>query len=156
MSTVTFYKANERPFGVFSNLYRCEMWFEGRLFLSSEHAYQFGKPRDDRVREWLMDAPTPALLAKTAHQLNRPWEVVPGWSKIKVERMRKVLEAKFEQYEGLRDLLLSTGDKRIVEAGTIDDAPGRFWGEVNGQGKNTLGVLLMEIRNALKVATPKG
>ena len=51
MSTVTFYKANERPFGVFSNLYRCEMWFEGRLFLSSEHAYQFGKPRDDRVRE---------------------------------------------------------------------------------------------------------
>lgn len=150
MSDIKFYKANERPFGVFSNLYRCEVSLEGESFPTAEHAYQSAKPRDDRVRKWLMDAPTPALLAKTAHQLNRPWEVASNWSKIKVEHMRKVLRAKFEQHVNLRKILLSTADRHIVEAGTIDDAAGRFWGEVNGKGKNMLGILLMELRQELR------
>ena len=150
MKDVRFYKASEKPFGAFSNLFRRPIEFEKLLFSTSEHAYQFGKPRDPRVRDWLMKAPTPALLAKTAHQLNRPWEVASGWSKSKVGRMRRVLRAKFKQHADLRELLLSTGDARIVEAGTIDDAAGRFWGEVNGKGKNTLGVLLMELRKELR------
>ena len=149
MTDITFYKSSEKPYGVFSNLYKREIRFEGRTFPTAEHAYQFAKPREDKVRDWLMLAPTPALLAKTAHQLNRPWEVAPGWSKTKVERMRLVLEAKFKQHPDLRVTLLATGSARIVEAGTIDDAAGRFWGEVNGKGKNTLGVLLMNLRTEL-------
>lgn len=62
--------------------------------------------------------------------------------------MRQVLAAKFEAPH-LRELLLSTGDARIVEAGTIDNEVNRFWGEVDGQGKNMLGLLLMEQRARL-------
>lgn len=148
MSDVEFYSSREKPYGAFSNLYRSEILFEGRTFPTAEHAYQYGKPRDDKVREWLMAAPTPALLAKTAHQLNRSWEVAPRWSKEKVERMRRVLRVKFGQHAKLHELLMSTGDSRIVEVGTIDDQAGRFWGEVKGKGKNMLGVLLMELRES--------
>ncbi len=152
MSDLQFYKANEKPYGVFSNLAPYPVEFEGKTFPTAEHAYQYGKPRKEAVRDWLMAAPTPALLAKAAHQINSPWEVAPDWSKVKVERMGAVLRAKFEQHAELRKLLLSTGARRLVEAGTVDDAAGRYWGEVRGKGKNTLGVLLMELRTALRVA----
>ncbi len=143
---IRFYRANERPYGAFSNLYRCVVEFEGRLFPTAEHAYQYGKPRKQEVREWLMRAPSPSLLAMAAHGLNR-WDVSPGWSQGKVDRMRRVLRAKFSQHPHLHRLLVSTGDSRLVEAGSVNNAVNRFWGEVNGKGKNMLGVLLMELRD---------
>jgi hypothetical protein len=47
-------------------------------------------------------------------------------------------------------LLLSTGKRRLVETATTDSPVNRLWGEVNGQGKNMLGVLLMEVREELR------
>ena len=64
--------------------------------------------------------------------------------------MRAVLRAKFSQHEALRELLLDTGSHRLVEAGTTNNAVNRFWGEVHGKGKNTLGNLLMELRDELR------
>jgi predicted NAD-dependent protein-ADP-ribosyltransferase YbiA (DUF1768 family) len=69
---IEFYRANEKPYGVFSNLYRRPIEFEGRVFPSSEHAYQFGKARKPAVAEWLMAAPSPSLLAMAAHGLASP------------------------------------------------------------------------------------
>lgn len=142
---IRFYRSNEKPFGVFSNLYRCRIEFEDRSFLTAEHAYQYGKPSRECVRDWLMQAPTPSLLALTAHELP-VYEVRSDWARIKVDRMERVLRAKFTQWGELRDLLLSTGEARIVEAGTVNNAVNRFWGEVNGKGQNTLGRLLMKVR----------
>ncbi len=127
--------------------------FEGDRFATSEHAYQAGKPRKKAVRDWLMSAPSPALLAMAAHGLYY-WDVAPGWSTGKFDRMRGVLRAKFEQHPDLRNLLLSTGDARLVESATVDSEVNRLWGEVNGVGKNMLGVLLMELRTELRGETP--
>jgi hypothetical protein len=63
--------------------------------------------------------------------------------------MRAVLRAKFNQHEDLKELLLSTGEARLVEAGTVNNAVNRLWGEVEGKGKNMLGVMLMELREEL-------
>jgi ribA/ribD-fused uncharacterized protein len=150
---IRFYRANEKPYGAFSNLYRCEIEFEGERFATSEHAYQAGKPRKKAVRDWLLCAPSPALLAMAAHGLYY-WDVVPGWSTGKFDRMRGVLRAKFEQHPDLRNLLLATGDARLVESATVDNEVNRLWGEVNGVGKNMLGVLLMELRSELHGETP--
>lgn len=146
---VTFYRANERPYGAFSNLYRCVVRFEGQDFKTAEHAYQFGKPRKPAVRAWLMAAPSPSLLAMAAHGLYS-WDIAPGWSAKKVERMRRVLAAKFAQHPDLATLLLSTDDATLVETATVDSDVNRFWGEVNGVGRNMLGVLLMELRGVLR------
>ncbi|RVP19467.1 NADAR family protein [Sinorhizobium meliloti] len=151
---IRFYRASEKPFGAFSNLYRREIEFEGEVFATSEHAYQAGKARKPEVRKWLMQAPSPALLAMAAHGLYY-WDVAPGWSKTKFDRMRGVLRAKFTQHQDLMALLLSTGDARLVECATADNEVNRLWGEVNGIGKNMLGVLLMELRGELRSGGPK-
>jgi ribA/ribD-fused uncharacterized protein len=78
------------------------------------------------------------------------WDVTPGWSKSKFDRMRGVLRAKFLQHPDLQELLLSTGNARLVETATADSPVNRLWGEVNGVGQNMLGQMLMELRAELR------
>ena len=149
MQEIRFYRASEKPYGAFSNLHRREVEFEGEVFPTSEHAYQAGKARKPEVRAWLMSAPSPALLAMAAHGLYY-WDIAPGWAKTKFARMREVLRAKFTQHADLRELLFSTGEARLVESATVDNEVNRLWGEVNGSGRNMLGVMLMELRDDLR------
>ena len=146
---IQFYRANEKPYGAFSNLLRRPVVLENRKFPTAEHAYQAGKAKTPAVREWILSAPTPALVAMAGHGLYS-WDVVPGWSRKKYDRMREVLKAKFTQYEDLRELLLSTGEARLVEVGRVDSPVNREWGEVKGKGRNMLGRLLMELRADLR------
>lgn len=162
--TIEFYRANEKPYGAFSNLFRREIEIHGSRFPTVEHAYQSLKPRDPRVRDWLMSAPAPSLVALTAHVLPSddadPTEIMsrtadsllgfhtrPGWSRLRYPWMLACLRAKFEQHADLRELLLATGDSPIIEAGRIDDDAGRRWGIVNGRGQNYLGRMLMRVRS---------
>jgi ribA/ribD-fused uncharacterized protein len=146
---IHFYRANEKPYGAFSNLFRRPIIFECHEFPTSEHAYQAGKAKKKEVRDWILSAPKASLAAMAAHGLY-VWDVVSNWSEIKYDRMRKVLRAKFTQHEDLRELLLSTGNARLVETGRTDNAVNRTWGEINGKGQNMLGILLMEIRSELR------
>lgn len=149
---VRFYRSNEKPYGALSNLFRRPIVFEGEAFATAEHAYQAGKARKKEVRAWLMAAPSPALLAMAAHGLYY-WDISPGWSTTKFDRMKSILRAKFEQHEDLREILLGTGTARLVESATVDNQVNRVWGEVNGVGQNMLGKLLMEVRSELREKT---
>lgn len=169
---IEFYRANEKPYGAFSNLFRREIEIDGSRFPTVEHAYQSLKPRDPRVREWLMSAPAPSLVALAAHVLPSdtadPTEIMgrtadgllgfhtrPGWSRLRYPWMLACLRAKFVQHADLGELLLATADTPIVEAGRIDDDAGRRWGVVNGRGQNYLGRMLMRVRSELwGVAVP--
>ncbi len=148
-SEIRFYRANEKPYGAFSNLYLRTVEFDGEVFLTAEHAYQAGKAAKKAVREWVLSAPNPALVAMAAQGLYS-WDVVPNWANIKFDRMRRVLFAKYRQHEDLRVLLLSTGEARLVESAKTNNAVNRLWGEVNGKGENMLGKLLMEVRAELR------
>jgi N-glycosidase YbiA len=165
-NTIAFYRANERPYGAFSNLYRREVVIDGQIFPTGEHAYQWLKPRDARVRDWLMAAPAPSLIALAAHVLPSdqpdPAEIMgrtadallgfhtrPGWSRLRYPWMLTCLREKFRQHADLRELLLATGECQIVEAGRIDDDAGRRWGIVNGRGQNYLGRMLMRVRGEM-------
>lgn len=152
---IRFYRANEKPYGAFSNLFRRNIEFEGIVYSTAEHAYQAGKARRPEVRAWLLAAPTPALVAMAAHGLYQ-WDVVPDWATAKFTRMRAVLGAKFSQHVDLAELLLSTGEARLVEAARTDNAVNRLWGEVNGRGQNMLGTMLMQVRAELRNAGSLG
>jgi ribA/ribD-fused uncharacterized protein len=151
ISEIKFYRSNEKPYGIFSNLYRRNFEFEGRKYPTAEHAYQAGKPRRITVQKWLLRAPSPSLVAMAAHGLYT-WEIASNWSEIKYDRMRQVLRAKFSQHEDLKNILISTGQARLVEVGKVDSPVNRTWGEVNGKGQNLLGVMLMELRLELIAA----
>ena len=66
------------------------MHFEGVAYPTAEHAYQAGKARKEEVRNWILSAPTPSLVAMAAHGLYT-WDIAPNWSKIKFERMKGIL-----------------------------------------------------------------
>ena len=140
---IKFYRA-DRKYGFLSCLYKKPIIFEDREFPASEYAYQFGKFRDEEVREWAMKCPKPHLLCILAHGLFS-WDIVGNWSKIKVNRMYNVLKAKFSDVE-LREKLLETGNSILIEDSKTDP----FWGVgKKGNGKNMLGKLLMKVRREL-------
>jgi ribA/ribD-fused uncharacterized protein len=150
MHEIRFYRSNEKPFGCFSNLYRRKVWFHDREYETSEHAYQAGKARDPMVAWWILAAPKPHLVASAAHGL-LSFDIMPGWSKNRRARMREVVECKFRQHPDLAEILLSTGDARIVESSKTNNEVNRRWGEVEGVGgANWLGLILMEVRETLK------
>jgi N-glycosidase YbiA len=78
----------------------------------------------------------------------------------KLEIMRLIVEQKFRQHDCLKNLLLGTGNKQIIEDTQSDDKRknGSFkpeserdncWGNARN-GKNWLGVILMEVRTKLQ------
>jgi ribA/ribD-fused uncharacterized protein len=139
---IRFYRATGE-YGWLSNLYRRTVVFEGRAFSCREAAYQYGKPKDRVVAEWIVSAPKPHLIAAAAHGLF-VFDVQPDWSTVKVGRMRAVLLAFFEQHDDLRDKLTATRPARLVEQSNTD----AFWGVgKKGNGKNMLGMLLEEVRD---------
>lgn len=141
---IKFYRSSG-DYGFLSNLYKHPIKFEGREFPTSEHAYQFGKFKDPKVKEWAMLAPKPHLLAILAHGLFW-WDITENWKEIKVERMLKVLRVKFSNPD-LKQKLQDTKDAILIEDSKIDT----FWGiGKKGKGKNMLGELLMQVRNEIK------
>jgi hypothetical protein len=142
---IRFYRSTGE-YGFLSNLFKRQIVFEGREFSCSEEAYQYGKPKDKAVAEWLVKAPKPHLCAAAAHSLF-VFDIKEDWNDVKVDRMRQVLRAKFSQHKDLADKLRATGDAILIEESNID----AFWGiGKKGNGKNMLGVLLMELRTGLK------
>ncbi len=142
---IQFYRATGEH-GYLSNLFKCNVTTDGRTFPSSEHAYQFAKFADKDARDWAMDAPKVHLVCVVAQNLY-PWDVVKGWSTKKIDRMRVVLKAKFQQNQELKEKLLATGDATLIENSKTDS----YWGiGKSKKGKNMLGILLMELRTELK------
>lgn len=71
----------------------------------------------------------------------------PDWYEVNVSIMLTALRAKFTQHDKLKKILLDTGDAQLIENSPYDS----FWGiGTNGQGKNMLGKLLMQLRTELR------
>lgn len=141
---IHFYRASGK-YGFLSNLYKKEIVFDNIKFKTPEHAYQFGKFRDQETRDWAMESPKPHLIAILSHGLF-VWDIVSNWSQIKVKRMHDVLRIKFQDPE-LREKLLDTKDAVLIEDSKTD----AFWGiGKHGKGKNQLGKLLMKIRKEIR------
>lgn len=165
-SEVLFYRAAGK-FRFLSNLWPCKVqmfdhhWtnaisetlridngIKHREFSSAEAAYQFVKPRDVKVGDYIAAAPFPDLCSSLGHGLST-FRVRSDWTQIKVGVMTCVLLAKFEQHEDLRRKLLDTGEASLVEESSTDP----FWGiGKSGKGQNMLGKLLMQIRSTARVA----
>lgn len=140
---IRFYRASGE-FGFLSNLYKSPIEFEGRTFRCAEEAYQYGKPNDPAVAEWIVSAPKPHLCAAAAHSLF-VFDITPGWSDKKVPRMARVIDKKFTDPE-LGHKLLQTWPALLTEESNSD----AFWGiGKKGNGRNMLGILLVATRERL-------
>lgn len=144
---IRFYSASDE-YGAFSNFARYPVRIGGSLWPTTEHYFQAQKFEDSRAREEVRKASTPMLAAQLGRDRRR--KLRRDWQRVKVGIMRQAVEAKFRQHAELRELLLSTGDAKLVEH-TDNDA---FWGDGgDGSGRNELGRILMAVRDALRRET---
>ena len=138
-----FYRLNE-PYGEFSNFSPHPLRLKDRVWPTVEHYFQAQKFAGTEHEETIRNATSPMIAARMGRSRSRPLR--PGWETIKETVMREALHAKFTQHPALRELLLSTGKRPLIEHSKND----RYWADGgDGKGRNRLGALLMELRAEL-------
>ncbi|WP_300943933.1 NADAR family protein [uncultured Duncaniella sp.] len=113
--------------------------YAGLTFKNSEAAFHAMKC-PSRAAEFTELSPS------QAKQLGRKVKLRLDWETVKDAIMHDIVKAKFSQDDELRVCLLSTGDAYLEEGNTWGD---RYWGTVDGVGKNMLGKILMQVRDEL-------
>lgn len=133
-----------------SNFYPCDVEYKGYIFPSSENAYQAAKaifvneaPEDFSI----FLTCTPA--ASKTYGRGVPMKGMEAFCDLnKIQIMKEIVGYKFLRNTYLLQSLLDTGSEELIEGNHWGDT---FWGVCNGVGENHLGVILMELRENIKV-----
>jgi N-glycosidase YbiA len=127
-------------FEFLSNMYPCDIEYEGVRFNSVEQAYQYHKTTSPKERMNILRCNEP----KKAKVLAKKFKFVrEDWLSVRVSLMYKLLKLKFEIPE-LKEALLLTEGCELIEGNWWGD---HFWGVCDGIGENNLGKLLMRVRS---------
>jgi len=148
-SPIYFYDRG-KPFFEFTNFSLHSIEYDRKLYATAEHLYQAFKfmTTDPALAELIRTQPSARAARKEAgyqraHQRS-------DWFEVNVEVMDDILHAKFIQHEDLREKLLETGNRELIE----DSPDDLFWGiGRDGQGRNELGKALMRLRGRLGECT---
>ncbi len=142
--TIHFY-AQTDPFAEFSNFAPFGVEMEGVWWRTVEHYFQAMKFHDAAYREQIRNVSKPKK-AK-ALGMTRAVPLRADWEEVKDGIMQAAVRVKFATHPGPRELLMSTGQARIVENAPMD----AYWGcGPDGQGLNRLGEILMQVRAELR------
>ena len=140
MTEIKFYSTQDE-FGEFSNFAYFPIKLDGKTWHTTEHYFQAQKFEDVQYQEKIRAERSPMIATRLGR--DRKQKLRKDWESVKNNVMKKALMAKFTQHEDLKNLLISTGDTKLIEH-TVNDA---YWGDGgDGKGKNYLGILLMQVR----------
>jgi ribA/ribD-fused uncharacterized protein len=141
-----YFYHHTNPFGEFSNFYPSPIELDGYTWPTTEHYYQAQKYISDEKHfhnVLQISKPIEALLYTRKYRS----AIRSDWAQVKDEIMLKACMVKFEQHPRLQELLLSTGNRQLVEHTKKDS----YWGDGgDGSGRNQLGITLMQVRNNLR------
>lgn len=141
---INFY-STQGEYGCFSNFSRHPIHLHGKRWPTSEHYFQAMKFRGTEHEEAVRLCKTPSLAANMGRSRKLPLR--RDWESAKDQVMFEALRAKFTQHKDLREILLGTGDAKLVEHTERDS----YWGDGgDGSGENRLGHLLMRLREELR------
>ena len=110
---------------------------------------------DEKVYDMIMSIMNPSVQKELGRMVSNYNQDV--WDKHKFDIVVNANYLKFTQDETLKELLLDTGDKTIVEASPYDTIWGiglscdddKILDESNWQGENLLGKAIMKVRTRL-------
>jgi ribA/ribD-fused uncharacterized protein len=135
----------EREFYTFSNFSSFMLEWKGVLYMTSEHAYHTEKFTDSEIIEKIKNARS----AHDAFRISREYEneVRPDWLDIRVAVMEDIIRAKVAQHPYVKEKLIESGDREIIEDSWRD----AFWGwGPNKDEQNQLGKIWMKVREEIK------
>ena len=145
--------------GVLSNFEKCYIKYRGHLFATTEQAFMWEKAvffNDHESASKILREENPAKAKKLGREVKNFDD--SKWSKVCYEIMYLINYEKYFQNTRLKNILLNTGDKMIIEANPKDTRWGvglsaeddRVLDESQWQGENLLGKVLMQVRDELK------
>ncbi len=121
-SPIHFYSVSE-AFGEFLNFAAYPVRTGGKVWPTSEHYFQARKFEDKGYAEQIRKAKSPMIAARLGRSRKVP--LLKDWEKVKDSVMHVAVTQKFAQHPELAKLLLSTGERKLVEH-TVND---RYWGD---------------------------
>lgn len=126
-----------------SNMYAVDFEWDGRVYHSSEAAFQSAKSLNPAERDAFVE-----MSGVTAKRAGKKVALRGDWDTVKVGIMEEIVRAKFSQNPDLAARLMDTGDMELIEGNRWHDS---FWGVdlMTGKGDNNLGIILMKIRAEL-------
>lgn len=145
-TTPIFFYHRSKPFFEFTNFSLHSVEYDGRIYPTAEHLFQALKfvPTNPDLAEQIRTQPS-ARAARTEAGFHRAQQRA-DWFEVNIEVMDMVLHAKFIQHDDLRQKLLGTGNRELIE----DSPDDVFWGiGRSGEGRNELGKALMRLRARL-------
>jgi predicted NAD-dependent protein-ADP-ribosyltransferase YbiA (DUF1768 family) len=151
MEVIGFTKVS-LPYGWLGNMSPFPLEFGGKQWRTSEALFQALRFKDEDIQELIRAEKSP-MSAKMVMKANSEHITTEPHGDKDVMNMKMCLKLKLQQHPTLVDELINTGDKLIIEDVTArgDKGGNLFWGAmlVDGEwvGKNTLGVLWMELRD---------
>jgi ribA/ribD-fused uncharacterized protein len=157
MSIIAIRKVDE-PYGWLGNMSPHPVYFEGTLFKTSEHLFQWGRFRGyPEIQKDLIAQPSPMGLKMKVKKYRKAMEAEGTWvydEAKDIQWMRECLRLKIRRYADLMRKLKASHPHRIVEdCSNRKGGSGMFWGAalIDGEwvGRNVLGELWMEIREEL-------
>ena len=123
-----------------SNFQLVDVWYDGRLYPSTENAYQAAK-FPETFRSKFQDI-TPNEAKTLGHTLKLHPEDLEKWNSKRLAIMKELQEQKYKD-PVLRKKLLATGEKYLEETNYWKDV---YYGVYNSKGENQLGKILMVVR----------
>eukprot|EP00002_Diphylleia_rotans_P037850 TRINITY_DN8508_c0_g1_i1.p1 TRINITY_DN8508_c0_g1~~TRINITY_DN8508_c0_g1_i1.p1 ORF type:complete len:153 (+),score=42.15 TRINITY_DN8508_c0_g1_i1:108-566(+) len=141
---IQFYKIHEK-YGCFSNFSHHPVQIDGLVYPTTEHYFQAMKFPGTEYSDLIRQASTPGKSKQMGQ--TRAYPLRADWEEVKEEVMKTALLAKFQQHPEIRKILLETNDAMLVERTDGDS----YWGDGrDGNGKNRLGFVMMQVREILK------
>lgn len=134
------------PYRWLSNFQLGDVELKGFVFPSTENAYQFAKILEPKQEDFnKFTTCTPAEAKKYGRELDKTHKTRPDWQQVKFAVMSTLTEQKYTRPKNheLKAKLEATGNKHIEEANWWGD---KYWGTTNGEGQNTLGKIIMQVR----------
>lgn len=135
-------------YGFLSNMHCQHMFkYEDAFFTSVESAFQSQK--DPSKVDYFVN-----LNPVDAKRLGNKLQLRSDWEKVKDGIMYDIVYAKFSQNPYLKNKLLETSNKQLVEVNSYND---NYWGvtfDINSNkyiGLNKLGEILMKVRDELSI-----
>lgn len=160
--SIYFYSHNFGDYKCFSNFYQSKFNIDNLNFNCSEQYFMYIKcltfePENQNLQKQILEEHDPSKIKSYGRMIKNYNE--KKWNFIRYDVMKTALINKFSQNEDLRNILLSTKNKKLYEASKYD----KIWGigfskdqiknvSESEYGQNLLGKCLMEVRELFKGA----